>query len=191
MSMHMSGLGDEWRGPRSTGEAIDELEETVTRGSRTRDPEELGHMAAAGREIQAGAVADWARRLGDRWRVLTREAWPPWLRRRFPRGGPDMVAISDAERRIIVGDIAPSAASRVDVRPGMGLGAPASTRRASESALVRAGDEGTMAHMDKTMDDARRVLAGLPENMRDYEVFAQEYYWAGEELLSRLIRVGP
>ena len=102
-----------------------------------------------------------------------------------------MVAINNSERRIIVGDIAPSAASRVDVRPGMGLGAPASTRRAGESALARAGDEGTMSHLEKTLDDARRVAEGLPGDMRDFQVFAQEYYWEAGQQFSRLIQVYP
>jgi hypothetical protein len=189
-SMHMSSLGDEWRGPRSTGEAIDELEDTL-RGSRATDPRDVGRMAEAGRRIEPGAVADWARRLGDRWQVLTRDGWPAWLRRRFPSGGPDMVAINRAEQRIIVGDVAPSAASRVDVRPGTGRGAPASARRPGESAVVRAGDEGTMGHIEKTLDDARRVADGLPAEMRDFQVFAQEYYWEAGQRLSRLIQVYP
>jgi hypothetical protein len=188
--MHMSRAPDELGGPRSTGEAIDDLEDTL-RGSRTADPRDPGLMAEAGRRIEPSAVAEWARRLGPDWQVMTRAQWPVWLRRRFPRGGPDMVAINNAERRILVGDVAPSAASRVDVRPGMGRGAPAGARRAGERDLVRAGDEGTMTHMEKTLDDARRVAAGLPAELRGFRVFAQEYYWEAGRRLSRLIPVGP
>lgn len=176
-------------GPRTTGEAIDELDETVNRGSRTRDPRETGYTAEAGRQIERGEVARWAERLGPSWTVTTRAEWPPWLRRVFPRGGPDMIAINAQRRQIIVGDIAPNPRSRVDVRPGTGAGPPARQRGGPGSETTRAGDEGTRLHIEKTIEDAQRVARNLPENLRNYRVFAQEWYWEHGEGVSRRIPI--
>jgi Domain of unknown function (DUF4157) len=163
--------------PRSTGAAVDELEQ-VKRGAGSRDPRELGQLAQAGTQIQRQSVSAWARRLGANWEAMeTREAWPAWLRKRFPQGGPDMVAFNAKEGKILVGDIAPNASSLVDVRPGMGRGAPAGSRSAAEQAVVRAGDDGKMLHIEKTIDDARRIAADLPEELKNYQVIAQEFHY--------------
>ena len=139
-------------------------------------------------------MSRWSARMGPGWRSLRRADWPDWVRRLFPergaaKSGPDVIHFNNAERRIIVGDVAPNPSSRVEVRPGTGHGPGAAKRTGPGSETTRAGDDGTRPHIEKTMEDAQRVRAALPKDMSDYRVFAQEWYWENGGYLSRLIPV--
>lgn len=167
-------------------------EEAVS-GRQLREPREARYIAEAGTRIEPGEVARWAQHLGPSWQVMRRADWPPWMRRLFPgRSGPDMIAVNTSQKRIIVGDIAPSPRSRVDVRGGVpGEGPPARLRRRSEAEMTRAGDEGTRMHIEKTIEDAEKLARNLRDEVSDFKVFAQEWYWEFGEGMSRLIQVRP
>lgn len=179
------------KGPRSTGEAVDELDKTANRGSGASDPTHSQYAAQAGTQIERATLQQYLATLSSKWAVWAgRESWPPWLRKVFPRGGPDAVALNEAEKRILVVDSAPGPGSLVDVRPGMGRGAPAGSRTGAEADLVRAGDDGRMLHIEKTVDDARRIADNLPAELSGFQVEVREVYWgAPGKTSSKLIRV--
>jgi hypothetical protein len=183
-------------GPRTTSEAIDELEDTVTHGSRSYDPSERSYIAEAGTQMERGEVERWAARLGPEWKVMHSTAREPWINKLFPPRfgkptGPDMVAVNRTKRQVMVGDVAPNPRSRVDVRAGTGAGPPARERGGVGAEVTRAGDEGTRPHIEKTLEDAQRIAGNLPADLRDYQIFAQEWYWEHGQALSRLIPIKP
>jgi hypothetical protein len=83
-------------------------------------------------------------------------------------GGPDLVAVDHARRRILVGDITAGEWSRatVPLKPGELHRQPAEIRSEFENPH----------HLVKTQRDAKELASGLPERFADYEVHFQDRY---------------
>lgn len=173
----MAMVGEEGGGPRSTGEAIDELEELVEgRGSsaRGRSTErgiyEENIATEAGTAMEAPEIAAWSQELSAGFEVISHIRFPEWLRRIFPgQGRPDMIAINHADELIIVGDVTSNPGSTVH--------------------RLYARQE-TILHIEKTIMYAERLAGRLPPELQGYRVVAQERYWELGGQLSRQIRVG-
>ncbi len=174
----MAMTGEPGGGPRSTSEAIDDLEDLVegresstARGrSTSRGIREEQIAAEAGTAMEGPEIAAWTEELGSSFQVIHRTRFPQWLRRIFPgQGRPDMVAINTTDHLIIVGD--------VTSRPGTTV------------ARLYARQE-TILHIEKTIEYAERLAGRLPPQFQGYRVVAQERYWELGGRLSRRIRVG-
>jgi Domain of unknown function (DUF4157) len=154
--------------PRTTGQVVEELERTA-RGGRLSDPAEQRLAAQAGTEIEPGEIVSWGRQLGTNFEVIPRQQFPAWLARIF-RGQqrPDMVAINQSQRTIIVGDV---------------TSAPGTT------VPERFARQETRLHIEKTIEDAQRLRDNLPPEFREFRVFAQEWYWQLGGQRSRLIPI--
>ncbi|HPZ42598.1 MAG TPA: DUF4157 domain-containing protein [Bacillota bacterium] len=79
--------------------------------------------------------------------------------------GPDLVAIHDGEKKIIVADITATPASPADWREGDRKKLP-----------VEFGKWESKVHLEKTIEDARQLIRHLPDNLKDYTVVAQDWY---------------
>ncbi len=157
------------KGPQSTAEAVEDLEKTGG-GARPRE------AATIGTEIERIEVQDWAAE-------LSKNGYQTYSRNRFgnarigkkrvssfftdQRARPDMIAINEAEKTIIVGDITGSSATGAKI-PG------------------RIGQEPGL-HIEKTIEYAKQLKRQLPRDS-DYKVFAQDRHWqTGKK--TKLIRI--
>lgn len=147
------------RGPKSATEAAEELE-------RTGGAAHPGEAAAIGSEIeQSIEVQDWAAELAG-------EGYETYPRNRFGEGRiggrrlssmftdararPDMIAVNETEKTIIVGDVTANPATRAAVPGQIGQ------------------EEGL--HIEKTIEYAKQLKRQLPPDS-NYRVFAQDRHW--------------
>ena len=145
--------------PNSTADEISDLE-------RSGSPGQPGEAAAIGTEIERMEVQEWSAELQSKgYRTYARNEFGQArlgdrrLSQLFTdqRARPDMVAIKEAEKTIIVGDIT--------ANPGTTASVPG--RIGGEEAL----------HIEKTMEYARQLRRQLPPDFADYKVFAQDRFW--------------
>jgi len=158
------------RGPQSTGEAIEDLE-------RTGGAPQGGEAAKIGTGIESMEVQDWAAE-------LSKKGYDTYPRNRFgeakignkrvssfftdQRARPDMIAINEAEKTIIVGDVTGSPATRAAIPGQIGQ------------------EEGL--HIEKTIEYAKQLKRNLPPDAK-YKVFAQDRHWqTGTK--TKLIEIG-
>jgi hypothetical protein len=149
----------ELRGPKSASEAAEELE----RAGGGAHPREA---ATIGTEIeQTIEVQNWTAE-------LAREGYETYPRNRFGQGRignrrlssmftdqrarPDMIAINEAEKTIIVGDVTANPGTRAAVPGQIGQ------------------EEGL--HIEKTIEYAKQLKRQLPPDS-NYRVFAQDRHW--------------
>jgi hypothetical protein len=166
----MAALPEELQGPKSTAEAIEDLEKT-TEGRQLRDPRERTVHAEAGKAFEAAEIKAWRTELGPKFKIITRKRFPKWLRRIFPgQSRPDMVAINRTERLIIVGDV---------------------TSNPGTTVARQFAKQETIMHLEKTMEYARRLAADLPKRYQGFRILAQERYWELGGKLSRLFIIKP
>jgi hypothetical protein len=149
----------EWLGPKSTEEAIEEL-------GRTGSAAPPREAATVGTEIEPIIeMQSWASE-------LAKKGYKTYPRNRFgqvriggrrvssmftdERARPDMIAINDARKTIIVGDVTGNPASRARVPGQIGQ------------------DE--RLHIEKTIELAKQLKRQLPYNL-NYKVFAQDRHW--------------
>jgi|SRR5271166_626674 len=145
-------------GPKSTGEAVEDLERTGG-GAHPRE------AANVGTEIEALEVQDWAGELAN-------QGYETYPRNRFgdarigdrrlssfftdQRARPDMVAIDEAKKTIIVGDVTGNPGTRAAIPGHIGQ------------------EEGL--HIEKTVEYAKQLKRQLPADS-NYRVFAQDRHW--------------
>lgn len=96
-------------------------------------------------------------------------------------GGPDLVAVDRARRRILVGDVTAGEWSRatVPLKPGELHRQPAEIRPEVENPH----------HLVKTQRDAKGLASALPEPFADYEVHFQDRYSESVTKASRRFQV--
>jgi hypothetical protein len=157
------------KGPQDTGEALDELQ-------ATRDSGYSKEAASIGSGIEAMEVEEWAAELAGK-------GYNTFPRNRFgearvggkrlssiftdQRARPDMIAINEAEKSIIVGDITAKPGSLAKI-PG------------------RIGQEEGL-HLEKTIEYGNQLWRQLPPEL-GYKVFVQERYWSSGAK-TKLIRI--
>ncbi len=165
-------------GPRSTSEAIDELEGLVegkgssrAHGKSTKGGIREEQIAAeAGKAMEGPEIAAWTKELGPNFKVIHRTRFPKWLRKIFPgQGRPDMIAINRTEKLIIVGDV---------------------TSNPGTTVARQYARQETILHIEKTIEYAERLAGRLPPEFKNYRVVAQERYWELGGKLSRRIPAG-
>jgi hypothetical protein len=149
----------ELRGPKSASETAEELERTGG-GAHPRE------AATIGTEIeQTIEVENWTAE-------LAREGYETYPRNRFGQGRmgnrrlssmftdqrarPDMIAINEAEKTIIVGDVTAKPGTRATIPGQIGQ------------------EEGL--HIEKTIEYAKQLKRQLPPDS-NYRVFAQDRHW--------------
>jgi hypothetical protein len=145
--------------PKTTAEAIEDLERSGTHA-------QPGEAAAIGSEIERMEVQNWTAELqSSGYRTYARNEFGQGrlgdrrLSQLFTdqRARPDMVAINDAKKTIIVGDITANPGTTATI-PG------------------RIGQEDAL-HIEKTIEYAKQLKRQLPPDLSDYKVLAQDRHW--------------
>ena len=146
-------------GPSTAGEAVEDLE-------RTPGGLQPGEAAAIGSEIELAEVEAWASELeGQGYRTYPRNQFGQARigNRRLSalftdqRARPDMIAINESTKTILVGDVTASSSTTAAV-PG------------------RIG-EAEGLHIEKTIEYAKQLRRQLPAEMTDWKVLAQDRHW--------------
>ena len=159
----------------SAEEALDDpsLEEILDEAEEGRGTHQKGEGAAIGSADEAAMVRTWSGELAKQGykKIYTAKGkfkGSEALEKVFTdiekrshestrrKGGPDIVAVDDVAKKVLVGDVTSEFGNVIPEEFG----------------------SGDRLHIEKTMEDARRV-ADMPE-FADYEVVAQERYWKGE-----------
>jgi hypothetical protein len=145
-------------GPQSTGEAVEDLK-------RTGGATDAREAATIGTEVEMIELQDWAAELSGK-------GYETFPRNRFgeatignrrvssfftdQRARPDMVAINETKKTVIVGDVTGNPATRATIPGQIGQA------------------EGL--HIEKTIEYAKQLKRQLPPGA-DYKVFAQDRHW--------------
>jgi hypothetical protein len=150
-----------------------ELEEWIEDLKRDGYTEFYGRRSVEG--PRKGELARGAKEFGS-------EGFGKVLKKVYPSGGPDLVAVHP-EGKILVGDITAGEWSRgtVPITPGQPHRMPAELRHEAESEH----------HLVKTKRDAERLYVGLPDEYMDYEVHFQDRYSESQSKVSRRFQVRP
>jgi len=150
---------DPIKGPKTTSEQVDELD-------RTAGTQQKGEAATIGTEIERIEIQDWGAELkGKGYRTASRNEFGRTkignkkLSDIFTdgRARPDMVAINEADKTILVGDVTGSPGGMTAI-PG------------------KIGQEEGL-HIEKTIEYAKQLKRQLPDTHGDYKVFAQDRFW--------------
>ena len=90
------------------------------------------------------------------------------LKKAFPSGGPDLVAVNHHTKQIFVGDVTagPWSTAKVSIKPGDKRRFPNESQDLEE----------TVHHLEKTKRDASELAPKLEGKYTDYEVSYQDYY---------------
>ena len=142
------------------------------RRGKQEKPLDLDDPATRGRVFEQGEAEDWGQALEKRGYTVYINKRGDFAKSKLLRNafrhknqGPDLVAVNEKQKHILVGDITAGAWSTAELKPG-------DVRKMPNDLDLPE----SKPHLDKTVSDARQLARNLPDAYNEFTVTARDRY---------------